>query len=125
MQGLQQFIAFADTRAKDGAAAARDHGGSPSTLAKAVARLEVGLGVKLFHRTTRQVPLTPDGERLFHRCERVFAEVEDLKAEASGVRAQPTGTLRIDVPVFYGRRFVMPLLAGLQRATRRWCSRCG
>lgn len=116
MQGLQQFIAFAETAKHGGfAAAAREQGTAPSTLAKAVARLEAALGVKLFHRTTRQVRLTPDGERLFQRCQRVLAEVEDLQAEASGTRAQPTGILRIDLPVFYGKRFVMPLLAGLQQ----------
>lgn len=116
MQGLQQFIAFAETAKQGGfAAAARQLGMSPSTTAKAVARLEAALGVKLFHRTTRQVTLTPDGERLFQRCQRVLAEVEDLQAEASGTRAEPQGTLRINLPVFYGRRFVLPLLADLSR----------
>lgn len=116
MQGLQQFIAFAET-AKHGsfAAAAREQGLAPSTLAKAVARLEGGLGVKLFHRTTRQVTLTPDGERLFRRCQRVLAEIDDLQAEASGTRTAPTGVLRIELPVFYGKRLVMPLLAALLR----------
>ncbi len=116
MQGLQQLIAFAETAKHGGfAAGARELGVAPSTLAKAVARLELALGVKLFHRTTRQVTLTPDGERLFQRCQRVLAEVEDLQAEASGTRAEPTGTLRIDAPVFYGKRFVLPILAALQR----------
>lgn len=114
MQGLQQFIAFAETAKHGGfAAAAREQGVAPSTLAKAVGRLEVALGVKLFHRTTRQVTLTPDGERLYQRCQRVLAEVEDLQAEASGSRAMPMGTLRIDLPVYYGKTFVMPLLADL------------
>lgn len=116
MQGLQQFLAFAQTARRGSfAAAARDLGGSPSTLAKSVARLETTLGVKLFHRTTRQVSLTADGERLFHRCERVLAEFEDLQADAAGARAAPSGTLRVDLPIFYGRRFVLPLLAALQR----------
>jgi len=116
MQGLQQFIAFAETAKHGGfAAAAREQGVAPSTLAKAVARLEATLGVKLFHRTTRQVRLTPDGERLYQRCQRVLAEVEDLQAEASGTRASPSGTLRIDLPAFYGKRFVLPLLAGLMQ----------
>jgi len=116
MQGLQQFMAFAET-AKHGsfAAAARELGGAPSTVAKAVGRLEAALGVKLFHRTTRQVSLTPDGDRLFQRCQRVLAEVEGLQAEAAGTRAAPTGTLRIDMPIVYGKRFVLPLLAGLVR----------
>ena len=116
MQGLQQFLAFAQTARRGSfAAAARDLGGSPSTLAKSVARLETTLGVKLFHRTTRQVSLTVDGERLFHRCERVLAEFEDLQADAAGTRLAPSGTLRVDLPIFYGRRFVLPLLAALQR----------
>jgi DNA-binding transcriptional LysR family regulator len=116
MQGLQQFLAFAQTARRGSfAAAARDLAASPSTLAKSVARLEATLGVKLFHRTTRQVSLTADGERLFHRCERVLAEFEDLQADAAGTRTAPTGTLRVDLPIFYGRRFVMPLLAGLLR----------
>ena len=80
-----------------------------------MARLEAALGVKLFHRTTRLVRLTPDGERLYQRCQRVLSEVEDLQAEASGTRAQVGGTLRVDLPVYYGKRFVLPLLAGLLR----------
>lgn len=114
MSGLQQFLAFAQTARRGSfAAAARDLGNAPSTLAKSVARLEAQLGVKLFHRTTRQVSLTPDGERLFRRCERVLAEVEDLQAEAAGTRAAPSGTIRIDMPIAYGRRIVMPRLAQL------------
>jgi len=116
MQGMQQFLAFAQTARRGSfAAAARDLAASPSTLAKSVARLEATLGVKLFHRTTRQVSLTADGERLFRRCERVLAEFEDLQADAAGTRAAPSGTLRVDLPIYYGRRFVLPLLAGLLR----------
>ena len=114
MSGLQQFLAFAQTARRGSfAAAARDLGQAPSTLAKSVARLEAQLGVKLFHRTTRQVSLTPDGERLYRRCERVLAEVEDLQAEAAGTRAAPSGTIRIDAPITYGRRILMPLFARL------------
>ncbi|OUM03358.1 LysR family transcriptional regulator [Variovorax sp. JS1663] len=116
MQGLQQFLAFTET-AKHGsfAAAAREVGTASSTLAKAVLRLEDSLGVKLFHRTTRQVTLTPDGERLYHRCQRVLAEIEDLHADAAGTRASATGLLRIDMPIVFGRRVILPLLARLQQ----------
>lgn len=116
MHSLHQYLAFAGT-ARHGsfAAAARELGVAPSTLAKAVSRLEATLAVKLFHRTTRQVSLTADGERLFHRCERVLAEIDELKADAAGTRAAPQGTLKLDLPVTYGKRFVLPLLAQLQR----------
>lgn len=120
MISLQPFLAFAET-ARHGsfARAARDLGLAPSTVAKSVARLEAQLGVRLFHRTTRQVSLTPDGDQLYLRCERVLAEVEDLQAAAAGARGEPVGTLRIDAPVVYGRRVVVPILAQLARAHPR------
>jgi LysR family transcriptional regulator, regulator for bpeEF and oprC len=116
MQGLPTLIAFAAT-ARHGsfAAAARDQGQAPSTLAKAVARLEAQLGLKLFHRTTRQVRLTADGEQLYQRCQRVLTELEELQTIASGTRAAPSGELRLAMPVFYGKRFVLPRLAELLR----------
>lgn len=116
MRSLQQLAAFAET-AKHGsfAAAARETGAAPSTLAKAVGRLEERLGVKLFHRTTRQVSLTPDGERLFRRCQQLLEQFDDLQDEAAGVRQAVTGTLRIDMPIIIGRRMAMPLLLELAR----------
>jgi DNA-binding transcriptional LysR family regulator len=114
MQGLQPLLAFAET-AKRGnfATASRELGCTPSTLAKAVKRLEAGLGLRLFHRTTRQVTLTDEGTRLYARCQRVLAELELLQEEASGVREEPSGTLRIDMPVALGHQLVLPLLARL------------
>lgn len=113
---LQQLVAFAET-ARHGsfAAAAREMGGSPSTLAKAVARLEAALGVRLFHRTTRQVSLTPDGERLHARCERLLAEFDALRDEAAGTGDSVSGLLRVDLPIVLGRSFILPVLAALAR----------
>jgi LysR family transcriptional regulator for bpeEF and oprC len=114
VQGLQALLAFSETVKHGGfAAAARELGTSPSTLAKAVGRLEATLGLRLFHRTTRQVSLTTDGERLFQRCQRVLAELEELQTEAAGARAAPSGTLRIDMPIVFGRMVMLPLLARL------------
>ncbi len=114
MPALQSLLAFSET-AKRGsfAAASREIGTDPSTLAKSVSRLEASLGLRLFHRTTRQVRLTPDGERLFERCQRLLAEFEALQVEASGVRAEPSGVLRIDMPIVFGRKVVLPVIARL------------
>lgn len=111
---LQSLLAFSET-AKRGsfAAAARGLGADPSTLAKSVSRLEASLGLRLFHRTTRQVRLTPDGERLFERCQRVLAELEALESDASDAHAEPAGVLRVDAPIVYGRKVLLPLLAQL------------
>ena len=122
MHGLQQFIAFAETAKHGGfAAAAREQGVAPRRWPRRWRGSRQRCGVKLFHRTTRQVTLTPDGERLYQRCQRVLAEVEDLQADASGTRAAPAGMLRIDLPVYYGKRFVMPLAAGPDAAATLAC----
>lgn len=116
MQGLQALLAFSETAKRGGfAAAGRGLGAAPSTVAKSVGRLEAQLGLRLFHRTTRQVSLTADGERLFQRCQRVLAELEELQSEASGVRARPSGVLRIDMPITFGRMFMLPVLARLMQ----------
>lgn len=114
MKNIQQVVAFA-TVARNGsfATAARELAQTPSTIAKSIGRLEAQLGVKLFYRTTRQVSLTPDGQQLFEQCQRILEEVETLRTFAAGARGEPTGLLRIDVPLTYGKRVVMPVLAKL------------
>lgn len=93
--------------------AARELGHSPSAVAKNIARLESQLGVRLFHRTTRQVTLSTEGERLFIRANRVLEEIALLEGDAAGTDASPSGILRIDMPVTYGRDVVLPVLTRL------------
>lgn len=117
MAGIEAFLAFAGTaRTGSFAGAARDLGLSPSAVAKAVARLEDDLGVRLFHRTTRQVSLTSEGHELHVRCRRIVEEIDALRATAEGVRGAPSGTLRLSVPITLGKRVVVPLLARLALA---------
>ncbi len=114
MTGLQGFLSFAETaKHASFARAARALELSPSAVAKSVARLERELGVRLFHRTTRQVVLTSDGRELYQRCQRVLEEIDGLRSAAEGARASPRGTLRLDLPVSYGKQVMVPLLAQL------------
>ena len=114
MNHIQQLVAFA-TAARNGsfARAGRELSQTPSTIAKSIGRLESQLGVKLFHRTTRQVSLTTDGQQLFEQCQRILDEVEALRTFAAGASGEPTGVLRVEMPVTFGKRVVMPVLAKL------------
>jgi LysR family transcriptional regulator, regulator for bpeEF and oprC len=114
VKNIQQVVAFATVaRNSSFATAARELSQTPSTIAKSIARLESQFGVKLFYRTTRQVSLTPDGQHLFEQCQRILEEVEALRTFAAGARGEPTGLLRIETPLTYGKRVVMPVLAKL------------
>ncbi|MEU2437581.1 LysR family transcriptional regulator [Streptomyces rubradiris] len=58
-------------------------------LSRDVRRLERELGAELFVRTTRQVTLTPDGERLLPHARRVLAAQDDLLAAFAAGQARP------------------------------------
>lgn len=108
---LQAFAEAA--RQKSFARAARELGLSPSAVAKSVLRLEQQLRVRLFQRTTRRVALTQEGEAFYVRCRRVLDELAELSLEAAEAAREPAGTLRIDAPVTYGRKVIVPLAARL------------
>ena len=48
----------------------------------------------------------------------MLAELEALRSDASDVRAEPAGVLRVDVPIVYGRKVLLPLLARLAQEHR-------
>ncbi|MCH0542796.1 LysR family transcriptional regulator [Streptomyces sp. MUM 203J] len=58
-------------------------------LSRDIRRLERELGVELFVRTTRQVFLTPDGERLLPHARAVLAAYEELGAAFTGAGGAP------------------------------------
>lgn len=86
-------------------------GMSSSAVSKAVARLEQDLGVKLLHRTTRSVSLTPEGEGYFSGMRQLSQELEQLNEEVGAANTRPRGTLSISVPPAWGRVVLVPLLA--------------
>ncbi|MBL1087141.1 LysR family transcriptional regulator [Streptomyces actinomycinicus] len=58
-------------------------------LSRDVRRLERELGAELFVRTTRQVTLTPDGERLLPYARRILAAQDELLAAFAPGQARP------------------------------------
>jgi DNA-binding transcriptional LysR family regulator len=92
-------------------AAGRRRGLAASSVARSVAALEDDLGVRLLNRTTRKLSLTEAG-RLYHeRSRRILNEVEDAKLSVTQLEAAPRGTLRLSVPMVFGRLHVAPALA--------------
>lgn len=108
LKGLAAFVQTAE--AGGFTLAAKRLGLSKSGIAKGVARLEERLGVRLFNRTTRSFALTAEGKSFYEVCVRVLAELETVEAALSAHHLQPRGRLRVDLPVVFGRRWVLPIL---------------
>jgi len=105
---LQLFLAAADLGSF--AAVAKQLGTSPSTVSKAISRLEEGLGVQLFYRNTRNLTLTQSGESYVATVRSITNELSACENELLESNDQPKGLLKINVPVSYGRLYISPWL---------------
>lgn len=105
------FVAAA--RARSFSEAALHLGVSRSAVGKSIALLENRLGVTLFHRTTRKVSLTADGEAYYQACIAAVDEISSVEQTFAQGQLAPQGTLRIDMPVNFGRRCMLPLLSDM------------
>jgi DNA-binding transcriptional LysR family regulator len=98
------------------AAAAQELGVTPPSVSKRLAALEARLGVRLLHRTTRRISLTPEGETYFAEGAQVLADLQALEQSVAGARAQPRGLLRLAATLGFGRRHIAPALSKFARA---------
>ena len=94
-------------------AAAEELGMSPAYVSKRVGMLEAALGVRLFHRTTRQVVLTEDGEQAYDRAVAILAGLDSLFDDVAQRQGVPRGQLRVSSSFGFGRNVVAPAIAGV------------
>nr|WP_315593644.1 LysR family transcriptional regulator [uncultured Cupriavidus sp.] len=107
--GIATFVATATSNSFTEAAARL--GVSKSAVGKSVAKLEDRLGVQLFHRSTRKLALTTDGEALYAACSAALSEIAAAQQALARGEQAPSGPLRVDMPVSFGRKFMMPALS--------------
>lgn len=105
---LQMSVYVAVAEEESFAAASRRLGMSPPAVTRAVAALELGLGVKLLNRTTRFVRPTDAGQRYLDDARQILAKVQEADEGATGINGAPRGHLTITAPVLFGKIFVMP-----------------
>lgn len=75
---------------------------SKSVVSTRISELETRLGVRLLHRTTRRLSLTPDGARLHEQCARLVATADEAREALDSTRREPDGVVRMTVPVGMG-----------------------
>ena len=91
-------------------AASRELGMSTSAVSRHLAALEDHLGVRLLNRTTRRISLTEAGASYVERALELLAEIEDLERDTGDHRSAPRGTLRVNAPMTFGHRHIVPAI---------------
>jgi DNA-binding transcriptional LysR family regulator len=90
---LGNFVRVADSGSFS--RVAREVGLTQTAISRQVAYLEQHFGVRLLHRTTRQVSLTGDGEILLGHARRLLEESSAMERDLGAHRDTPVGLVRI------------------------------
>lgn len=109
IEALQLFTEV--YRAQGFAEVAKARNIAPSSVTRTIALLEDDLGFRLFHRTTRKVTPTEEGEKFFERITGWLSEFESIKAEVAGHVEKPGGTLRVTTNVSFNHVFLVDLIS--------------
>ena len=98
LSGISVFVLVAETRSFSEAGRCW---ASPSAVGKSVARMEERLKVRLFHRSTRHIALTPEGESSWSAA---AASCARSKRPSWSCQRRPTprGKLRVSLPRYSG-----------------------
>jgi DNA-binding transcriptional LysR family regulator len=110
MDRLESMTAFVGVaRAGGFSAASRELGIPLATLSRRVAELESALGVRLLHRSTRQVVVTDAGRAFFSACQRALDDLRDAEDAVTSEHRTPRGDLLVTAPIAFGRLHLQPI----------------
>lgn len=111
---LQTFLVAAELGSFS--LAAKRLGLARSTVSAQIQSLERGLGLPLFHRTTRHVSLTAEGERYAERAAVLVSGLDELNAEFSQRAGRVAGRLHVQMTESIANTLVLPRMAEFLRA---------
>ena len=113
LDDLRLFCVVARNRSF--AETSRELGISKAVVSKRIALLEGAVQESLFHRTTRNVSLTAQGEIVHQWAQRILEDVDLMGEAISREKAAPSGLLRICSSTGFGRSRLAPALSALAR----------
>ncbi|KXJ67484.1 LysR family transcriptional regulator [Achromobacter xylosoxidans] len=103
---MQVFVEVADRGSLSAAAVHLDM--SRAMVSRYLAEMEQWVGVRLLHRTTRRLSLTPAGAETLPRCRQMLDMVGDLHSAVATPEDTPRGLLRITTSMSFGARHLAP-----------------
>jgi DNA-binding transcriptional LysR family regulator len=98
------------------AASARRLGITPMVASRRLAALEQELGVRLLHRTTRSLSLTPEGEAFLPYAQALVEGAIAARANLRAAKEGVSGTLRVNTSIAFGRKVITPIVPEILRA---------
>jgi DNA-binding transcriptional LysR family regulator len=111
---VRTFLAVASAGSLS--AAARQLNVVPMQVSRRIASLEEDLGARLFHRTTRSLTLTVEGEAFVPYAKAMVDAEVSARAELGTVPVTASGALRMTAPSGFAQSTVLPMLPGLLKA---------
>lgn len=87
---------------------------SRASASRCVAELEDWAKVKLLHRTTRRLSLTPAGEQVLNYCRQMIELSDTISHMPQKEEKAPSGTLRISSSHYYAQCILAELIAQYQ-----------
>lgn len=91
-------------------------GMSKAAVSRHVGALEERLGARLLQRTTRRLSLTEAGRLFYQQAREILALLDVAEGSVLSGSQEPSGTLRVNVPVSFGVQHLAPLWAGFMAA---------
>jgi len=83
-------------------------------VSKKISKLETELGVALFHRSTRKVSLTAEGERLLQQVDTIFENIREIE-EGFSLKKLLAGRIRVACLPGLAHRVLVPALKDFKR----------
>jgi DNA-binding transcriptional LysR family regulator len=96
-------------------AVARESHASQSAVTRQIAQLEQHFGVRLFHRTTRRLSLTDDGQALLPHARHMMENADEMEAALGRQSGEPRGLVRLGTSIAGGLFLATRLPALLAR----------
>jgi DNA-binding transcriptional LysR family regulator len=81
-----------------------------STLSRRVKYLEKAIGIRLFHRSTRNIEFTEAGAAYFARCLPLVEEARLAHEHINDINTKPKGLLRAMLPIDLAKTWIAPLM---------------
>ena len=97
---LRAFVRITETGSFS--AVARESNASQSAVTRQIAQLEQHFAVRLFHRTTRRLSLTDDGEVLLTHARHLIEATDEMESALGRQSAAPRGLVRLGTSVAGG-----------------------